>query len=140
MTILKPELNVSRILYGFQFNNVPSENEKHSNAPPLPGKPGLDSSSAAPHNAAMFQTPPPSYYGGNQPTAPAAQWNNVEPGAKAPPPFRMGQDDDDFELPSVPTHNDEPAGSKPGGSGGDMNASIDFDDLQKRFFNLKSSK
>jgi len=46
------------------------------------------------------------------------------------PPPPAGYDEDDLVLPSVP-----------GASGGaDLNASIEFDDLAKRFENLKSNK
>jgi hypothetical protein len=87
-----------------------------------------------------FMSMPPSYYQSNEDEKRPPSGSNK----KAPPPADF---DDDLGLPSVPdTHPDSNVGGGArggsGGSGGnvDPTKSIDFDDLARRFENLKSKK
>ena len=75
----------------------------------------------------QFQPPPPSYQS-NVPSNQNFPSTNLQP--RAPP----ADDEDELVLPSVPgdNNNETPAP--------DPNASIEFDDLAKRFENLKNFK
>ena len=79
----------------------------------------------------FHQSPPPSYMTRSE----NFNQNAYSPVVHPPPPLPPATyDDDDLILPSVP------GALSFGQSGADLNASIEFDDLAKRFENLKSNK
>ena len=90
----------------------------YDNAPALPQK--TYNQSTEPDQNEYYQTPPPSY-------------NTQDQHAKVPQaPAPAAYDEDELVLPSVPVSH---FASAP-----DPNASIEFDDLAKRFENLKNFK
>lgn len=94
----------------------------YDNAPALPQK-TYNSQQNTEENTDYYQSPPPSYNTQDQhPKVP--QMPHVPPA--------NNDDEDELVLPSVPSNN---FASAP-----DPNASIEFDDLAKRFENLKNFK
>ncbi len=105
------------------------QEDDSSNAPRLPSKKqDFDYPPQDPNipTEEYHQSPPPSYMTRSENFNQNAYSPVVHPPSLPP----VGYDEDDLVLPSVP-----------GASGGaDLNASIEFDDLAKRFENLKSNK
>lgn len=104
---------------------MPSDdNDVFANAPPLPSK------------SNDFPSPPPSnpYHNDFPPRPPSYHLN--EP--KNTPNKPQISYDDDLGLPSVPNTN--PMGPSISNDNNDQSGSIDFDELSKRFQNLKSFK
>jgi hypothetical protein len=102
------------------------------NAPPLPSKHQLATNNDSLSND-LGRSPPPGY---NMPNffaeLPPANTKKVVPTA---------EDDFDLSLPAVPnTYPDNFVADNNTKSGNDGSASIDYDDLTKRFQNLKNFK
>ena len=132
---------------------MPPENDAHGNAPPLPSKasdPSYSSSTTANqfNQEDNFGSRPPSYNHSDNNVTKSDHNEKKQQFQSAPSHL-----DDDLGLPSVPDSypNDYFKGGNNGGGGTassnsnknpnhDPAASIDFDELTKRFNNLKSFK
>lgn len=78
-----------------------------------------------PYQQDFYQMPPPSY------TNEKSQ-NNFTPNVNPTVTATKNEEDELLNLPSIPSDNDHDTNNQ--------NASIEFDDLAKRFENLKSFK
>ena len=128
--------------YNNQQKMMPPDNEAYGNAPPLPSKTHQANQFDQDEN---FGSRPPSYNLSDNNTVNSVN-EKKQPMNSAPTDY-----DDDLGLPSVPDSypNDyfkggngggHPAPSTSNSNQNDQSASIDYDELTKRFNNLKSFK
>ena len=137
---------------------MPPENEAFGNAPPLPLKSNDSPSNQYEQDKNNFGSRPPSYNLSDNNMTRSSGGDEKKQHFQSAPTRNDSEDlDDDLGLPSVPvdSYPNNYMNKNDGGSGGqgpasknnnsnqpsnDQSASIDFDELTKRFNNLKSFK
>ena len=130
---------------------MPPENEAFGNAPPLPLKSNDSPSNQYEQDKNNFGSRPPSYNLSDNNMTRSSGGDEKKQHFQSAPTRNDSEDlDDDLGLPSVPVDSypnnymNKNDGSKNNNSNqqppNDQSASIDFDELTKRFNNLKSFK